>query len=144
MILAYPAVFQAEPDGGYVVRFPDLPFGTTQGNSRDQAMAMAEDALQCVLWDLIRKREEIPEPKQRKGRNVELVKLPSLLAPKVELYRLLRSAGISKQELARRLGVHGPQVDRLLDLRHVSKFDQLDTAFRVLGKKLVVEVKDSA
>jgi hypothetical protein len=35
-------------------------------------------------------------------------------------------------------------VDRLLDLRHVSKFDQLDTAFRVLGKKLVVEVKDAA
>jgi len=72
------------------------------------------------------------------------VKLPALLAAKVELSSLMRTRGISKQDLARRLGVQGPQVDRLLDLRHASKFDQLNAAFRALGKHLVVAVEDAA
>jgi hypothetical protein len=38
--------------------------------------------------------------------------------------------GIKKAELARRLGWHIPQVDRLFDLRHASRLDQIETAPR--------------
>ena len=47
-------------------------------------------------------------------------------------------------EAARRLGWHGPQVDRLLDLRHKSRMDQLEAAFRALGRKLGIEVVKAA
>ena len=43
-------------------------------------------------------------------------------------------------ELARRLGWHLPQVDRLFDLRHASRLDQIEAAARVLGRHLEVRV----
>ncbi len=48
--------------------------------------------------------------------------------------------GIKKAELARRLGWHTPQVDRLFDLRHASRLDQIEAAAAVLGRHLEVRV----
>jgi antitoxin HicB len=35
-------------------------------------------------------------------------------------------------------------VDRLLDLLHASRLDQLEAAFRVLGNRLGLEIRDAA
>jgi hypothetical protein len=35
-------------------------------------------------------------------------------------------------------------VDRLLDPLHASRLDQLEAAFRVLGKRLGVEIREAA
>jgi antitoxin HicB len=48
--------------------------------------------------------------------------------------------GIKKAELARRLGWHMPQIDRLFDLRHASRLDQIEAAARARGKQLEVRV----
>jgi antitoxin HicB len=37
-----------------------------------------------------------------------------------------------------------PQIDRLVDLRHASRLDQLEAAFRALGKRLSVEIREAA
>jgi hypothetical protein len=50
----------------------------------------------------------------------------------------------SQPELARRLNWHLRQVDRLLDLLHASQLDQLEAAFRALGKRLAVEIREAA
>lgn len=55
----------------------------------------------------------------------------------------MRTASVSKTELARRLNWHMPQVDRLLDLRYASRLDQLEAAFRTLGKQLSVHVSEA-
>lgn len=54
----------------------------------------------------------------------------------VALYEAMRAQGVSKAELARRLGWPVTQTQRLLDLRHASRVDQLEAAFAVLGKRL--------
>jgi antitoxin HicB len=41
-----------------------------------------------------------------------------------------------KADLARLLGVHMPQVDRLLDLRHRSKLEQADAALNAVGYRI--------
>jgi antitoxin HicB len=56
----------------------------------------------------------------------------------------MRAARVGKAELARRLNRHLPQVDRLLDLRHASRLDQLEAAFRALGKRLSVQIHEAA
>jgi len=56
----------------------------------------------------------------------------------------MRTARIGKAELARRLNCHLPQVDRLLDLRHASRLDQLEAAFRALGKQLSIQICEAA
>jgi antitoxin HicB len=42
--------------------------------------------------------------------------------------------------LARRLGWHVPQVDRLFDLTHASRFDQIEAAARALDLSVEVRV----
>jgi antitoxin HicB len=56
----------------------------------------------------------------------------------------MRTARVSKAELGRRLNCHMPQVDRLLDLRHASRLDQLEAAFHALGKQLSIQVSEAA
>jgi antitoxin HicB len=75
---------------------------------------------------------------------LRIVRLPPLTVAKVELYRALRAAGVSNAGLGRRLGWHGPQVDRLLDLNHRSRIEHLDEALQAIGKRLEVSVEDAA
>ena len=64
--------------------------------------------------------------------------LPTLTAVKVMLYRGMREQCIGKAELARRLGWHLPQVDRVLDVQHHSRMDQMDAAMSAIGRHLYV------
>ena len=70
--------------------------------------------------------------------------LPALTEAKLALYTAMRTAKMSKSELARRLNCHMPQVDRLRDFRHASQLDQIEAAFRALGKQLFVDIRDAA
>ena len=56
----------------------------------------------------------------------------------------MQEQGVGKAELARRLDVHLPQVDRMLDLCHASKLEQIEAALNALGKRLVVDIADAA
>jgi antitoxin HicB len=46
--------------------------------------------------------------------------------------------GVRKADLARLLGVHPPQVDRLLDLGHSSRIESVEAALSALGRHLEV------
>ena len=48
----YPAIFEQEADGGYVVNFPDIDGCFTQGDDINEALLMAEDVLNAMLWTL--------------------------------------------------------------------------------------------
>jgi antitoxin HicB len=56
----------------------------------------------------------------------------------------MQASGIRKADLARRLGVSKPQVERLLDLGHGSRLEQIEQAFRALNKRLELSVQDAA
>ena len=49
MDYVYPALFRPEPDGGYVVTFPDVPEAITQGDDLGDAKASASEALGLAL-----------------------------------------------------------------------------------------------
>ena len=69
--------------------------------------------------------------------------LPTLTAAKVLLYQSMCEEGVRKADLARRLDCHMPQVDRLLNLHHASRLDQLDAAFRALNRHMNVSVEQA-
>ena len=142
-MLAYPALFEPE-GGGFVVTFPDIPEAITEGDSADEAMEYAVDSLRTVLSEYINRRREIPQPKRARGKHVRLVRLPALAEAKISLYRIMRVRGIRKADLARRIGWQKSQVDRLLDLKHASRLDQIETALNALDKRLSIQVEDAA
>ena len=81
--------------------------------------------------------QDIPTPSRGKVRAI----LPTLTAVKAMLYQGMKTQGIGKAELARRVGWHLPQVDRVLDVGHHSRLDQMDTALEAIGQRLHVTVK---
>ncbi len=142
--MKYPARFvKDKAAGGFVVTFPDVPEAITEGETLEEAMLMAEEALEAALTFYVEASRNLPRlGPLRKG--MRMVPVPALSEAKFMLYDALRSAGIRKVELARRLGCSPSQVDGLLDIRHKSKLDQLEAAFAALGKRLSVRVEDVA
>ena len=137
----YPVNLIKEDD---VVRvlFPDWNNTETFGSTSEEALTMAKDLLETMASSAVEGGREIPTPSATKGR--PMVGLSIISAAKAGLYLTMKQAGLSKAELARRLGWHPPQVQRLMDLRHNSRMDQLEQAISVLGKQLFVEIGDAA
>jgi antitoxin HicB len=101
------------------------------------------DALETYLMSMIEDREPIPAP-HRPKRGQRSVTLPALTEAKIELYRQMRASSVGKAELARRLHCHLPQIDRLLDLSHGSRLDQIEQALLAVGKRLTISFEDAA
>lgn len=131
-MLRYPVELSREKN--VILAFvPDLPGTQTFG----------DDAIETMLMGVIGDREEIPVPSRVK-RGERSVALPALTEAKISLYTEMRRQRIGKADLARRLNCHLPQIDRLLDLAHSSRFDQLEAAFLALGKRLAISFEDAA
>ena len=141
----YYAKLIAAPEGGYVVQFPGIPGAVTQGESAEEAVTMATDCLRTLFLGLIALGEDLPHPNRHpRGHQVYPVALPALEAAKVQLYQVFRASGMKKSQLASGMGIPRAHIDRLFDLNHASRLNQIEAAFRVLGKSLVVEARDAA
>ncbi|HSW49474.1 MAG TPA: type II toxin-antitoxin system HicB family antitoxin [Bryobacteraceae bacterium] len=142
-MIRYPVVLERDTNGTLVASFPDVPEAHTFGEDEAETLLRAADALETALSMYVDARRDIPQPSPvRRGR--KSIVLPALTEAKLALYSSMRAAGVGKAELARRLNWHMPQVDRLLDLAHGSRLDQMEAAFRALGKSLSIEVRDAA
>ena len=136
----YPVKLERDDNNTILVGFPDFPEAHTFGDNVEDALMHAPDALATVIDGYIKDRRDIPSPSAIGA--THRVTVPALLEAKIRLYEAMREAKIGKSELARRLDWHPPQVDRLLAMTHGSKLDQLETAFRAMGKRLVIRVED--
>ena len=58
----YPALLEPQPEGGYTVTFPDLAGCITEGDTIQEAMEMAGNALDSHLSALHANRLPVPEP----------------------------------------------------------------------------------
>jgi len=142
-MLRYPVTLSKDTNGTIQVSLPDVPEANTFGEDAEEALLHAVDALETALSMYIDDRRDIPRPSPIKGQG-KAVTVPALSEAKIALYQAMRAQKVSKAELARRLNCHMPQVDRLLDLMHASRFDQLEAALRAVGKTLSIEVGDAS
>lgn len=138
--MRYPVELERDDDT-VLVSSPDFPEMHTFGDDEADALAHAVDAMETAIIGRMTDREPIPYPGPI-GRHS--IALPAQTALKVELYRAMLAGGIRKADLARLLDWHPPQVDRLLDLRHASRLDQIESAFRALGLAIDFEISTAA
>lgn len=135
-MISYPVTLSPD-DGGFLVTSPDFPELTTFGTTQDEALMYAIGAFEEAIAARIADREDLPEPSRGRTRVV----LPTQTALTTLLYQTMKRERVTKAELARRLHCHAPQVDRLLDLNHASRMDQIDAAFSAVGHRLVVSLQ---
>ena len=83
--MEYPALFEPCKEGGFVVTFPDLDWGVTQGETEQDAQEMALDALCTMIREHVRNGEHLPRPNRPRGRKYRMIRLPAQYAAKAEL-----------------------------------------------------------
>ncbi len=136
-MLFYPYHLTADDNGTWLLTFPDIPEAAAVSENESSAEANAREGLLCALDGYLADRRVIPLPSMRDDAQ-KVVKLPALESAKILLHNEMLAQGVRKAEMARRLDVHMPQIDRLLDLRHNTKITFLEKAAKELGKQLNV------
>jgi len=134
-MFGYPVILTPDDNNTILVQFPDVPEALTFGEDEDEALLQAVDALETALSFYVEERKPLPRPsKPVPGQKIVCPGVSE--CAKLGIYQSMVEQGLRKSELARRLGWHMPQIDRLFDLNHASKLEQMEMAARALGQKL--------
>jgi antitoxin HicB len=127
-----------DDNGTFLVTCTDLPEVTTFGEDEGDALLRAQDAVEEAIAARIFARKSVPMNHAVDG--FFGIQLSLSMSLKVILHNTMLDGGIRKAELARRIQAHGPQVDRLLNIRHSSHMDTMERAIRALGRKIELHV----
>ena len=139
MKIWYPCNLTKDEDGKYLVIFPDFPETLTEGDTEEEALFNASEALTLTLEGRAEESMEIPLPSQTDcGRMV----YPSSRVQAALLVRFSRK-GRKIADIARSLGTSWPVVSHMEDLHHWTTLRQLDKTAAILGKRLVVSFEDN-
>ncbi|BBF94181.1 antitoxin [Blastochloris tepida] len=140
-MLEYGIRLTPDDNGTLLVTCPQLPIVATFGETEDDARRHAAEAIETALASMIDDGEPVPRPVLQED---VTIRLPMMTTLKVNLYWALADAGITRAELARRLGWKRESVDRLFRLNHRSRLEQIEAAFQALDRALEVEVRPAA
>lgn len=142
MTLRYRLALEPDDNGTILVTSPDFPV-VTYGDDEASALRHATSAVEALLASMMNAREDVPAG-YAGTTDGHFVRLPLQTTLKVELYLAMRSAGLNRADLQRRLGWQRESVDRLFRLDHNSKIEQFEEAFRALDKNVAVRIEDAA
>ncbi len=59
--LTYRVLLNREPEGGYTVNVPTFPGCITYGETIDEAISMAKEAIELYVESLVAKGESVPD-----------------------------------------------------------------------------------
>ena len=138
--MKYPINIAPDDNGQYLVTFPDIPEAATAADTREAALSMAVDALESALDFYFDGQRQVPAPSKTK-RGQASVDLPTTAAAKAMLHNEMLAKGVKKAELARRMNMAPPNVERIFHAKHATKFETLESAFAALGKKIEIRVR---
>lgn len=141
--MEYVLLLERDSNGSLLATCAAVPEFASVGDDEGEVLLNALDGMETALEFYINDRRPVPLPapaphKPKKGETV--LRLPAQVAAKVLLHNEMLAQGVRKAELARRLHMHMPQVDRLLNVRHSTRLDTLEEAAQALGKRLTISV----
>jgi antitoxin HicB len=68
----FSVILEPQPEGGFTVLVPALPEIITEGDTEEEALAMAEDAIRLVIEDRAARGEAIPMESSTRIREVKV------------------------------------------------------------------------
>ena len=138
-VSTYTLLLSTDQSGAFRARVRELPEVDAAGETADAALDQARAGVLQALMARMSAHREIPAGRAAAGDD-RAVTLPLQATLKLALYREMRAQGLRKIDLARRLDWHPPQIDRLLDLSHGSRLDQIEAGFRAVGRTIAFSV----
>lgn len=129
--LAYPARLFRD-DGAWSVEFRDVPGAFTWGETREEAIANAQEALDLMLSGLIEEDEEISWPGKARKTDV-MIPVSAHVAAPLLLYLTRRQQELSMAEVARRLQVTYQAYQRMEKVGSNLTLKNLERAAAAMG-----------
>jgi antitoxin HicB len=130
--LAWPVQLDADEEG------PDFGVGVTQGDDREEALATGADVLDTMVANRMAEGWGLPGAVAGAGATAGAARTPR--RRQGESVPGHAPGGIEKPELARRLEIAAKNIDRLFSIHHMTRFEQIEAALAVVGRRLVVSV----
>ena len=136
----YPVTLEYdETTKGYAVSFADIPEALTQGDSIEDALIEAQDALITAMDFYFEDKRAVPmASKPKKGQHV--VALPPSVWAKVLLLNEVVNQNLRPIDVARKMGTRPQDVNRILDLHYATKIDTVAAALKAVGKELNLSI----
>jgi antitoxin HicB len=135
--MKYPVVIEKDGDSSYTVSFPDIPEAISCGDTYDDALSEAADALITAFEFYFEDARQIPEPSEITG---DYVPVPTSVWAKVLVLNTMVSQEIKQTEVAKLAGITKQEMQRITDLGHNTKIDKLAAVLEAMGKQLTLTV----
>jgi len=119
-MIAYPAKFEKAAEGGYIVEFIDIPSCVTEGDTLEEAKAMAKEAISAMLYSLDSRKMIIPEPSDKKGRGIYYIEPELNIAFAITLKKERERMGLSQKDVAERMNVNWAYYQRIENPRRTN------------------------
>jgi antitoxin HicB len=114
MKINYPAKIKyIHSDKSYLVEFPDLPGCLTEGDSLDDAIHNAREALTGYLASIFERNLKIPKPSRVKGKNVHMIEPEPKVAVPVFLRKQREARKLTQSDVAKVLEISYQSYQRL-------------------------------
>lgn len=120
----------------WLVSVPAFPEIVTSGDTQEEAARAGLMAIEEAMAARIADGQTFDIPVKETSGKGRWVQLPLLTAVKAALHLTCLDRSVTRAELARLLGWHREQVDRLFRLDHKSQLDQLEAAYKALNLHL--------
>jgi len=141
MKIEYPLRIHKAEECGFWAEFPDLPGCITEGDTLEETLNNAKEALNGWITSRFERNFEVPSASKIKGKNIHRIE-PS---PEVRVPLLLRKArtesGLSQNAVAKKLNITY-QTYQLWERPQAANptVKQLEKIANAIGKKLVLEI----
>ncbi len=133
----YTAKLTKEKDGGYSVSFPDLDGCFTQGDTLDEALERAKEAMELTLEDVF-DGHPLPEYRTRENRPRGLYRVDVSPSLATALQIAVIRGRVPQAVMARDMGMTPQAYMRLEDPKSNLSVKMLDRFAKAVGKRLVI------
>ena len=140
-MLRYPAHFEPADEGGFVVEFPDLEGCVTEGDTLEEAMEMAREALTGWLKSVYSRDFSIPEPSKLNGKDIHYITPEPEIALPILIRQLRIEKGLSQKQVADAIGIKYQTYQRFENPNTFNAtVKNLKRISSALGKELIIDV----
>jgi antitoxin HicB len=106
-MIEYPAVIKySKTDASYLVEFPDLSGCHTYGNTQEEALEMAAEALSGYLESIDLRKMDIPKPSKLTGKNIFFILPEPKIAFAIWLKLKRAEKGLTQKKAAELLNIN--------------------------------------
>lgn len=134
----YTAKLTKEKDGGYSVSFPDLDGCFTQGDTLEDALAMANEAMELTLEDVF-DGDPLPECKTKANEKKGLYRIDVDPELAIALQVAAARGKVPQATVAREMGMTKQAYQRLEDPKANLSVKMLKRIAESMGKRLEVQ-----